>query len=100
MYSNQVPEGRAEFHPTFGLLPRPLADLGVVFSKYYDSDLKVYESKLDGISFNCKKPASPLDGNDLLTVLRIATRSTRPAVREGNKMDHEHWAIDASMGAT
>jgi hypothetical protein len=100
MYSKQVPEGRALYHPTYGLIHRRLKDLGVDYTKYYDGDLKVYESKLDGISFLTKKITDPLQGDDLLTTLRIATRGGKPAFREGNQLDKEHWAVDASMGAT
>ena len=101
MYSNQVPPGRAQYHPTYWLIHRRLKDLGIDYTKFYERDLKVYESKLDGISFIAKKVTDPLQqGDDFLTAIRIATRGGKPAFREGNKLDHDHWAVDASMGAT
>jgi hypothetical protein len=67
---------------------------------YIDSDLKVYESKLDGISFKAKKKINPLQANDFLSALRVARIAGKPVFREGKKLDHAHWAIDASMAAT
>jgi hypothetical protein len=99
-YSNKVPEGRAEYHPTYWLIHRRLKDLGIDYTKFYERDLTVYESKLDGISFITKKVTNPLEGNDFLTAIRAATRGGRPAFREGKKFENEHWAVDASMGAT
>jgi hypothetical protein len=100
-YSNKVPEARALNHPTYWLIHRRLKDLGIDYTKFYERDLTVYESKLDGISFITKKVTNPLqEGNDFLTALRLATRGGRPAFREGKKFENEHWAVDASMGAT
>ncbi len=99
-YSNKVPEARALNHPTYWLIHRRLKDLGIDYTKFYERDLTVYESKLDGISFITKKVTNPLEGNDFLTAIRIATRGGRPAFREGKKFENEHWAVDASMGAT
>jgi hypothetical protein len=99
-YSDTVPAGRALYHPTYGLIHRRLKDLGIDYTKFYERDLTVYESKLDGISYVTKKVTNPLDGNDFLTTIRAATRGNRPAFREGKKFEHEHWAVDASMGAT
>lgn len=99
-YSSKVPQARALYHPTHGLIHRRLKDLGIDYTKFYERDLTVYESKLDGISFITKKSHPLQDGDDLLTTLRIATRGSRPAFREGKKFEDEHWAVDASMGAT
>jgi hypothetical protein len=100
-YSSKVPEARALNHPTYWLIHRRLKDLGIDYTKFYERDLTVYESKLDGISFITKKVTNPLqEGNDFLTAIRIATRGGRPAFREGKKFENEHWAVDASMGAT
>ena len=88
-YSNKVPEARALNHPTYWLIHRRLKDLGIDYTKFYERDLTVYESKLDGISFVTKKVTNPLqEGNDFLTAIRIATRGGRPAL------------VGASMGAT
>jgi hypothetical protein len=100
-YSPKVPEARARNHPTYLLIDRRLKDLGIDYTDFYEGNLKVYESKLDGISFITKKVTNPLqEGNDFPTAIRIATRGGRPAFREGNKLDNKHWAVDASMGAT
>ena len=99
-YSKKVPEARNLYHPTYQLIHRRLKDLGIDYTKFYERDLTVRESKLDGISFITKKVTDPLQGDDFLTALRIATRGGKPAFREGKKFEHEHWAVDASMAAT
>lgn len=99
MYSNLVPAVRAGYHPTFTTIHKRLKHLGVNVYSHIKSDLKVYESKLDGISFNTKG-INPYIPSDFLTSLRMAMTSGRPAFREGKKFDKAHWAVDASMAAT
>ena len=99
-YSNLVPPKRAEYHPTFTTIHRRLKNLGIHLYNHIDSDLKVYESNLDGVFFNTKKKTDPLKHGDFLSSLRAATTLGKPAFREGKKFDKAHWAVDASMAAT
>jgi hypothetical protein len=89
-YSSKVPEcARAE--PSDLLADhRRLKDPGIDYTKFYERDLTVYESKLDGISFITKKVTSPAAGGQRLpSTIRIATRGGRPAFREGKKFKNE-----------
>ena len=99
MYSNLVPPARAQYHPTFTTICNRMKNHHIHLYNYIDSDLKVYESKLDGISFKTKK-SHALNFNDFLSALRAARTAGKPVFREGKKFDHAHWAVDASMGAT
>lgn len=100
MYSNLVPSVRAEYHPTFTTIFKRLKDHCIHLDKHIDSELKVYESKLDGISFKTKENKSQHTSNDFLLALRIAMTAGRPVFREGNKFELPHWPIDISMAAT
>ena len=100
MYSNRVPTVRAEYHPTFTTIFKRLKNHGIHLYNHIDNDLRVYESKLDGISFKTKKMTNPLMASDFLSALRVARTAGRPVFREGKKLDHAHWAVDASMAAT
>lgn len=100
MYSKLVPSVRAEYHPTFVTIFRRLKGHGINLYNHIDSDLKVYESKLDGISFNTKKKTDPTKPKDFLSALRIATTTGGPVFREGKKLDAGHFAVDASMANT
>lgn len=100
MYSPIVPRERAQYHPTFTTIFRRLKDHHIDVYDYIDSDLRVYESKLDGISFRTEKKINPLSPSDFLSGLRAARKAGNPSFREGKKLDHAHWAVDASMAAT
>jgi hypothetical protein len=100
VYSTLVPRVRAELHPTFTTIFRRLKNHKIHLYNYIEGDLKVYESKLDGISFKTQKKTDPLKPDDFLTALRSARTTGRPVFREGKKLDHAHWAVDASMAAT
>jgi hypothetical protein len=100
MYSNLVPPARARSHPPFTKIFKRMKDHHINLDNYIESDLKVYESKLDGISFKTKSKVNPLISSDFLSALRVARTAGRPVFREGKKLDHAHWAIDASMAAT
>lgn len=100
MYSAIVPRARAQFHPTFTTIFRRLKNHQIHLYDFIDSDLRVYESPLDGISFRTSRKIDPLKAADFLSALRIARTVGRPVFREGKKLDDGHWAIDASMAAT
>ena len=89
-------------------------DLGIDITKYFASDinkseLKVYESALDGITFRSNVKATLPDKNnllgraktvDLINALRSARTSDRKAFRMGNEPDLDHFPVDSSMAAT
>jgi hypothetical protein len=100
VYSSLVPRVRAELHPTFTTIFRRLKNHKIHLYNYIEGDLKVYESKLDGFSFKTQKKTDPLKPDEFLTALRSARTTGRPVFREGKKLDHAHWAVDASMAAT
>jgi len=100
MYSSLVPRSKAELHRTFTTIFKRMKDHGIYLYKYIDSDLKVYESQLDGISFKTQKKINPLASTDFLTALRAARTAGRQVFREGKKLHQAHWAVDASMAAT
>lgn len=114
MHSNIVPTGRAKSHATYTVIEKRLKNLGIELTSFFDDDiknsqLKVYESSLDGISFKTNKKAEMLDSNnkldlsksrDFLTALRSAMTGGKPAFREGKVKDDRHIPIDVSMGAT
>jgi hypothetical protein len=100
VYSSLVPRARAEYHPTFNTIFKRMKDHKIHLYNYIDNGLKVYESKLDGISFNAKKKINPLAPTDFLSALRAARTTGKQVFREGKKLDQSHWAVDASMAAT
>ena len=75
MYSSVVPKARAEYHPTFTTIFKRMKNHHIHLYKYIDRELKVYESKLDGISFKTKK-SHALNFSDFLSALRAARKNT------------------------
>lgn len=101
MYSNQVLSKNPKTHLTYRTISKRLADTGISLESYVGDDLKVWESTLDGISFESKIALGPLVINDISTKLAtVTTPNGKQAFRQGN-LDHKaHFALDMSMAAT
>jgi hypothetical protein len=90
-----------KIHSTYKTIAGRLKDCKIDLEKFIRSDLKVFKSTLEGISFTTFSEADKILPNDILAAFRRSSKySGLPVFREGKKLDDKHFPIDVSMANT
>lgn len=96
MYSRLVTSAPKR-HQTYKRIYQRLRNCNIKLDNYVRSDLQVYESALDGITFKLKNPM--LYVKDFEKSLIHARKYRSPAFR-AKKLNDEHWPFMLSLAAT
>tara|TARA_R110002167_G_scaffold346819_1_gene557597 strand:- start:1177 stop:1950 length:774 start_codon:yes stop_codon:yes gene_type:complete len=96
MYSRLVTSA-PKCHQTYKRISQRLHNCNIELDDYVGSDLHVYESALDGITFKLKSPM--LYVMDFEKTLTLARKYRNLAFRS-KKLNDEHWPFMMSLAAT